>query len=182
MIMMKTIIPAAAVMLAFALQGCGTYKVAAYADPAVDYERTCRITSGMEDVPDGDLEFRQFARWLGNALQAEGYRVEDRHSAALEIRLSYGMGEPRRTSKVSTDVWGKVSSSTSTSREMTMTIDAIHTDVQVWKIRVTCSSGDDLTDEIPIMIAAAQDYFGRSANLTVGISGSNPKIKVIKGE
>ncbi len=167
-----------------ALTGCGmSALVAAYNDPAVEYGRSFYVTSGMVGVPDGDLEFRQFARYLSNALESRGYRAADKNEAELEVRLSYSMGAPLKSYSSSYDEKTQThSSDTSTSYYKQMTIVAMKGGEQVWKVNVSSNSGDDNFPEmVPYMLAAAQDYFGRAGNRDVTILYGR-KIKVITGE
>lgn len=169
----------------FLLSGCGVSAlVAAYNDPAIEYERSYFITSGMDDVPDGDLEFRQFAGYLSNALEATGYRATDRDSADLEIRFSYGMGAPREEVSSSYNAATKThSNSTSTTYFKQVTIIAIQGDAQVWKVNVSSNfGGSNLPRMIPYMIVAAQDYFGQSANRNVSVFLKDRKVRAMRKE
>lgn len=55
--------------------------------------RSCCVLSGMKDVADDDLRFREFAVYVKRALEGRGYTVTDDFDGAdVIVLLSYGMG------------------------------------------------------------------------------------------
>jgi hypothetical protein len=69
--------------------------------------KTYIISSAIKDVKDDDLQFKEFARYIENALSQKGYmRVDSDKKADLLIRLSYGLGTPQTTTSTYTTSYG----------------------------------------------------------------------------
>ncbi len=85
-------------------------------------EKKYVVSSSMQNVGDQDLEFKQVARWVGNALNGSKYSgepakiepalmrkytlVENREDADVLIRIAYGIGEPQTTTSTYTTAPG----------------------------------------------------------------------------
>ena len=57
--------------------------------------KSCVITSGMKDVSTDDLQFKEFATYVKQALALKGYTIsEDTNTADINVFLGYGISEP----------------------------------------------------------------------------------------
>lgn len=65
------------------------------------------ISCGIKDLSEDDLQYKEFAKYVENALAPKGYqRVYDDKQADLLIRLSYGVGTPQTTTTMYTTSYG----------------------------------------------------------------------------
>jgi len=65
--------------------------------------KTYIIASAMKNVDDGDIQFKEFARYVENALALKGYiRKNNKEGADLLISLAYWIGEPQTTTSTET--------------------------------------------------------------------------------
>ncbi len=77
-----------------------TVKVDAIADTDLIAE-TYILKSGMKDVSENDLRFKEYSRIVANALSKKGYKqISDIKNAHMVVLFSYGISNPN--SKVST--------------------------------------------------------------------------------
>lgn len=67
------------------------------------------IVPGDANTPADDLQFREYAMYLGRALQSNGYMpAKEKQTPDLEIYLTYGLGAPRlRSRQYTVPVWGQ---------------------------------------------------------------------------
>src|SRR5208337_5389955 len=57
--------------------------------------KSCVVTSGMKDVNSDDLQFKEFATYVKQALTLKGYAIsEDTNTADINVFLGYGISEP----------------------------------------------------------------------------------------
>lgn len=181
------------VLIAMLISGCattGTYsqsdwiEVTADAIAAPDVAlkgKTYVLTSGMQNINDEDLQFKEFARYIKNALSQTGHTEADSEKHAdLLIRLAYGIGDPQTTASTYTTApgysypvgyyWYSVPPTTQTVRETTYTrrlvLEAYDLKTpgklpQLWKTTLTSTGSiGDLREVIPYMIAVAVNAFG----------------------
>jgi hypothetical protein len=145
-------------------------------------KKTYVLTSAMKNVSEGDLQFKEFARYIENALSITGYKRINNENEDLIIRFAYGIGSPK--TEVSTQTyttstgysypilwsWVHVPPQTETVTTKTTTYDrfliveaydAKDKRSQLWKTTVTSSGySSDLRIVLPHMIATAVFYFG----------------------
>ena len=79
--------------------------------------KTYTIVPGNSDTEANDLQFREFAMYLGRALKINGYTAADaQQHPDIEIFLSYGLGSPeQRTRTYTVPVWGQTGTDSTTS-------------------------------------------------------------------
>jgi len=144
--------------------------------------KTYVLTSALKEVSVDDIQFKEFARYIENALSKKGYKRVDSKNADMIIRLAYGIGEP----KIETDTqsytastgysyqvgwtWIHVPPQTKTVKKETTSYerflileayDSKDRRSQLWRTRVTSWGwGTDLRIVLPRMIAAATYNFG----------------------
>ena len=69
--------------------------------------KTYVISSCMKDITDDDLQFKEFARYIENALSQRGYtRVDSDKNPDLLVRLGYGLGTLQTTISTYTTSYG----------------------------------------------------------------------------
>jgi len=159
-------------------------EVDSIADVGADLrDKTYVITSAMQNISDEDLEFKEVAKWINNALKLKGYKqVDSKENASLLIRLAYGRGEPQTTTSTYTRAPGYsypvgwyryyVPSVTETVRitnfraHLMLEVYDLKTPgklPQVWKTTLTVpnmTEGSDLRMSFLSMIAASINDFG----------------------
>jgi len=136
------------------------------------------IKSGMQGIPDEDLEFKTIARYLSNALKMLNYtEAKNLKEADLIIKLSYGFGGERvwtetvQTSVgysfpvMNTTVYVPPEYKTVEHRNYIrlLTIDAYDkkTQKQLWSTKCNSEgSSNDLRRVLAYMVVAAQNYLG----------------------
>jgi hypothetical protein len=167
--------------------------------------KTYSISSAMKSVSDNDLQFKEFARYIENALSQKGYkRVGSKESADLLIRLAYGIGSPKTETSTRTYTtsggysypvgwtWIHVPPTTETVRTSTTTyarfliLEAYDSKdhSQLWKTTLKSEGRvSDLRIALPHMIAAGRTYFGINTGkkLTTFIYTNDPAVIEIKG-
>jgi hypothetical protein len=88
-----------AAIIAFFLSGCAHYHhviIDSLSSGIQMQNKNFIIVSGNSDNDSSDLQFQEFARYVGKALSPAGYTlVSDPKQADIEIYLSYGVGEPQ---------------------------------------------------------------------------------------
>jgi hypothetical protein len=169
-------------------------EVDSIADAGADLgDKTYAIASAIQNIGDEDLEFKQVAKWINNALGLKGYtHVSSQENAKLLIRLAYGRGEPQTTTSTHTSApgysypvgsyWYSVPPATDTVTRTVfnarLTLEAYDLKTpgklpQVWKTTLTASdlSWADLKTQTPRwelmnMIAASVDYLGTNTGYT----------------
>jgi len=101
--------------LLFVLSGCSLkYSVAVESinNRQQLQDKTFILAAGNKDVKTNDLQFQEYACQLASALEHKGYRQVDSGNisdAAIEIFLSYGVGDPQKHEYAYTEpVWGQV--------------------------------------------------------------------------
>ena len=184
------------VVLVLSMSGCATIptpvrpaglyydvKVESIAVAGADLKnKTYVLTSALKKVSVDDIQFKEFARYIENAMSKKGYTRVGSKNADLIIRLAYGVGEP----KIETDTqsytasagysyqvgwtWIHVPPQTktvkteTTSYERFLILEAYDSKdrrSQLWRTRVTSWGwGTDLRIVLPRMIAAATYNFG----------------------
>ena len=144
--------------------------------------KTYVLTSAMKNVSDDDIQFKEFARYIENALSKTGYKRLDNENAGLIIRLAYGIGEPKTETNTKTYTtstgysypvgwtWINVPPETetvttkSTTYERFLMLEAYDSKdrrSQLWRTTVESKGwNSDLRVVLPHMIAAAIYNFG----------------------
>ena len=150
--------------------------------------KTYIIASAMQNVGDGDIQFKEFARYVENALALKGYiRKNNKEGADLLISLAYWIGEPQTTTSTETYTSGvgysypvgwmwytvppqiRQETTTKTTYKETLVLEAYdlkdtskHS--QLWKTTlenvVYENDAGDLRLVLPYMIKAGMKYFG----------------------
>jgi len=175
-------------------------KVDAIADPgSLSKGKTYLVTSAMQGINDNDLQFKEFARYIANALSSKGFmRTDNPENADLLIRLAYGIGEPQTSSKTVVTsygysypagwMWFTVPPMTETveKTEYTKTLVLEAYDLknpkqqaQLWKTTAkTIGPQDDLRIMLAYVIAASAEYFGtnQGRQINVHINGDDPRV------
>lgn len=144
--------------------------------------KTYVLTSAIKDVSDDDIQFKEVARYVENALSKTGYKRLASEKADLIIRLAYGIGVPKTETATKTYttsggysypvgwVWIHVPPKTetvttkSTTYERFLMLEAYDSKdrrSQLWRTTLKSKGWDpDLRAVLPRMIAAAIDKFG----------------------
>ena len=109
--MKKTILPILICVMAF-MTGCAHIfhvHVDAINDGRESANKTSVIVPGNEDTDPADLQFREFARYLGRALKSNGFiAASENQPPDVKIYLSYGLGNPKsRVRTYTVPVWGR---------------------------------------------------------------------------
>ena len=105
-------------ILIFLFSGCTRYEVNVDSMGSIQNKTKYVLMSGLEGVSETDLEFREYANYINNALKMKGFEKVSFDEADVIIFLSYGISRPQeRSVSHSTPIYGTtgVSSSTSTS-------------------------------------------------------------------
>ncbi|MBN1595840.1 hypothetical protein JW933_07940 [candidate division FCPU426 bacterium] len=129
--MKKAILP----MLVFAMAlmtGCAHVyhaRVDAINDGRMSDNKTYIIVPGNANTAAGDLQFREFARYLQRALQQNGFIAASENTPPdVEIYLSYGIGNPRpRIRTYTVPVWGQTNTEITTTESTHKTQTGVHT-------------------------------------------------------
>ena len=100
------------ILAAIAASGCVRayhVRVDSISDRTVKLNKVYQIMPGNNGTSANDLQFKEFAGLLVNALAMQGYTMATgSQPAEVEIYLSYGVGEPEKhTYSYSTPVWGQ---------------------------------------------------------------------------
>ena len=150
--------------------------------------KTYIIASAMQNVGDGDIQFKEFARFIENALSQKGYiRKNNKEGADLLISLAYWIGEPQTTTSTETYTSGvgysypvgwmwytvppqtRQETTTNTTYKETLVLEAYDLKdtskrSQLWKTTlenvVYENANGDLRLVLPYMIKAGMKYFG----------------------
>ena len=148
--------------------------------------KTYVLTSAIKDVSDDDIQFKEFARYIENALSKTGYKRVASEKADLIIRFAYGIGDPKtetytKTYTTSTGysypvgwIWINVPPQTETVSEKSTTYekflmleayDSKDRRSQLWRTTMKSEgSSSDLRVALPHMIAAAIYKFGTNTS------------------
>jgi hypothetical protein len=59
-----------------------------------EYAKSYILSSGMNNINDNDLQFKEYAEYVNRALKEKGYQLSDFGNANIGIMLSYGISEP----------------------------------------------------------------------------------------
>lgn len=144
--------------------------------------KTYVLTSAMKNVSDYDIQFKEFARYIENALAKTGYQRVEGDDADLIIRLAYGIGQPKTETSTQTVTtasgysypvgwtWINVPPQTetvttkNTTYERFLMVEAFDSSdrrSQLWRTTVRSEGTvSDLRVALPHMIAAAIYNFG----------------------
>ena len=144
--------------------------------------KTYVLTSAMKNVSDDDIQFKEFARYIENALSKTGYKRVDSKNADLIIRLAYGIGAPKTETYTESHAtsagysywvgWTLINippqtetvTTKSTTYERFLILEAYNSKdrrSQLWRTIVKSEGGSsDLRVVLPHMIAAAIYKFG----------------------
>ncbi len=164
----------------------GTYYVQVNSIADIDAglkDKTYVLLSSLKNVRENDLQFKEFARYVENALSKTGYkRVKSVENANLIIGMAYGIGNPK--TETSTQVyttstgysypvgWTWIHVPAQTSKVVTKkttyqrylileAYDSENKQSQLWKTTLKSEgSSGDLRVALPHMIAAAIFDFG----------------------
>lgn len=72
------------------------------------------LASGMNNINDNDLQFKEYAGYVNNALKEKGYQLSDFGNANIGIMLSYGISEPHTEYDISSkSIYGQTGVSSS---------------------------------------------------------------------
>lgn len=178
------------------ISGCATFPVGpagvyymtvdSIALPGADIkDKTYILSSAMKNVGDQDIRYKEFAKYIENALAKTGYQRLDGGNANLIIRLAYGIGKPE--TQVSTETYTTAAgysyrvgwtwinvppqSTTVTTKNTTYerflileAYDSKDRRSQLWRTTVISKGrSSDLRVVLPHMIAAATYYFGKDS-------------------
>ncbi|MFH1933551.1 MAG: PDZ domain-containing protein [Pseudomonadota bacterium] len=146
-------------------------------------DKTYILLSSLRNVNENDLQFKEFARYIANALSKTGYkRVDSIKNANIIIGMAYGIGNPK--TETSTQIYTtstgysypigwtwihvppqteKVTTKTTTYMRYLIleAFDSKDKQSQVWKTTVKSEgTGNDLRVALPHMIAASIFEFG----------------------
>lgn len=115
---MRLIVLAACTLL---LCGCARHpnfhvSVSALAAPRAESARRYVLIPGNEDVQPQDLQFQEYAGYIRNVLDMQGFsQVEDPKNAEIIIVLAYSIGDPQQQSYTySIPQWGQTGYSSAT--------------------------------------------------------------------
>ncbi len=162
-----------------ALVGCGghaTYnvRVNGLSEPNPS-GKSFVLRSGVSNVSETDLQFREFAATTEQALVRAGFDPTTPERADLVVFLSYGIGAPRTSYDVTTDIFRReiVAITEYTRWVVVEAMDAkawrdSQRTVQTWKTTIT-SAGvtTDLRTMFPVLIAAGQAYFAKDTGRVI---------------
>jgi hypothetical protein len=148
--------------------------------------KTYVLTSAIKDVSDDDIQFKEFAKYIENALSKTGYKRVASEKADLIIRFAYGIGAPKtetytKTYTTSTGysypvgwIWINVPPQTETVSEKSTTYekflmleayDSKDRRSQLWRTTMKSEGwSSDLRVALPHMIAAAIYKFGTNTS------------------
>lgn len=169
------------------------------APDAPSNDKSFFIVPGMQNLSENDLEFMEVSRYITNALSKKGYiRANSVKSAAILIRLSYGIGDPQtssRTVEISPGysypvgwMWFTQPPQTQTVKETTYQRNLIleaydlkdpNRKSQLWKTIVKSEgSYSDLNRILAYMIAASSEYFGTNTGRQIDLTiyGHDPRL------
>ena len=158
------------------------------------------LRSGMQDVAESDLEFREFASYIERALLDHGFlRIDDEQAADLVIYMSYGIGileaEPYTRARPQIGVGGNVvradaEGGTRVSYFQYLRLDALDQRPQedgeaepVWKTTITSNADSaDLRRIFPVLVGAASPYLGRNTGhrVLVHLSEDDERVKRLR--
>ncbi|WP_299976813.1 DUF4136 domain-containing protein [Desulfobacula sp.] len=182
-----------------------TVEVDSIADVGADLRgRTYTMSSAMKNTSDNDLQFKEFARYVGNALSQKGYKyISSKEGADLLIRLAYGIGSPKTETSTRTYntsggysypvgwTWIHVppttktvtTSSTTYARFLILEAYDSKDHSQLWKTTLKSEgTTSDLRIALPHIIAAGRPYFGTNTGqkLKVNVESNGPEVIQIK--
>jgi len=114
------ILPLFVLATLFGVAGCaGTYNVVidSISDKGVATKTDYVLFSGTKHIGEGDLQYREYARYVERALASLGYnKATNVADADIAIFFSYGIGDPVTKQSTSTvPTWGQVGGSSHTS-------------------------------------------------------------------
>lgn len=206
------------IVTALAMSGCATepstpvdprmYEHGSYLDVSVHAiaapdasakGKTFFIVPGMQNLSENDLEFIEVSRYVANALAKRGYvRADSVKTAAVLIRLGYGIGDPQTSSETVAIsqgysysvgwMWFTQPPRTQTVKETLYRRNLIleaydlkdpDRKSQLWKTTVKSEgSSSDLNRVLAYMIAASSEYFGTSTGMQkdLRINGRDPRL------
>src|ERR1035437_5617064 len=106
-------------LVVFTASGCVRayhVQIDSISDRTVQLNKIYQIVPGNKDTNVNDLQFKEFAGLLVNAMSLQGYKLaNDSQAAEIEVYLSYGVGEPEtHTYSYTTPVWGQTGVNTYT--------------------------------------------------------------------
>lgn len=167
-------------------------EVDSLSDPGADLRgKTYIISSAMKGVSDNDLQFREFARYVANALSQKGYkRTDSKENADLLIRLAYGIGSPKTETSTNTYTtsggysyqvgwtWIHVppttetvtTSSTTYARFLILEAYDSKNHSQLWKTTLKSEGRvGDLRISLPYIITGGSPYFGTNTGQKLNV-------------
>jgi len=153
-------------------------------------DKTYILLSSLKNVNENDLQFKEFARYIENALSKTGYkRVDSVENANLIIGMAYGIGNPKTetSTQIHTTSTGysypvgwtwihvppqteKVTTKTTTYMRYLIleAYDSKNKQSQLWKTTLKSEgTGNDLRVILPHMIAAAIFEFGTNTESNI---------------
>lgn len=187
--MLKTRAAIGLLMLMF-LAGCVpvTTSITAYAQPEAATRKRFVLQGPDPRFPGGDPRWPVFSRIITKALVVKGYEP-DTAAPELIIRVSYRVGDTQTytsttTTPAPTDANGHsvgtptVSTSTSESTMCAVQLEALDPvsveagkPLVLWRTHaISRGVGDDLAVVFPAMMAAMEDYFGKTVTTMVKVN------------
>jgi hypothetical protein len=173
--------------------------VTSFAAPDPILSKAYYLASGNQDVPDSDLEFQTYARYIENALSPKGYvRTYDVKNADIVIRLAYGIGDPKTTTGTRTTGYGygyytgyfwyytppATETVSATTYKRTLILEAYdlkdpEKKSQLWKTTaISVGTYSDLGRILAYMIVGSAPYIGTNTVIqeTVRVYGYDPRL------
>jgi len=192
-------------LLVLSISGCIPFivKVDSISDVRIKTGKRYILLPGMKGIPEGDLQFREFAEYVRRGLHKKGYTPEkNTEEIDIAIFLSYGIGDPKIIYYSSSE-WvfdPSVNGSVKSQPQLRPTkeyhrylvLKAIDLReykrngkfVPIWKTTVTSyGSSGDLRRVFPVLVAAALPYIGTNTGKKVNVllTEINDNVKFIKG-
>lgn len=158
------------------------------------------LLSGIKDVDNNNLQFREYSKYIENVLKEKGFIKTDFEKADVAIFLLYGISEPKQDIakqiyKANVSGWEAVGYGlggggknqglifTKYIRINALDIASFKNDnkpIQVWETTVTSTgSNGDLRYIFPILVVAAKDYIGTNTGKQIEIQLSEDDKKVL---
>lgn len=161
--------------------------VTSFASSEAQTEKTYVLFPANEEIEGNELEFREFSGYLKRALSERGFsQAKDRKHADVAIFLSYEVHSseeyrytnytrPRHSFMRSVSIYAYDIRNYRHSHKLT----------ESWRtLSMSIGPSGDLRRVLPILIAAAEPYLGKSSGQMVHLklTESAPAVKDIKGK
>lgn len=165
-----------------------------------NYSKSYILSSGMNNINDNDLQFKEYAGYVNNALKEKGYQLSDFGDANIGVMLTYGISEPQieheyvANSKISNDkIKTRIETISNESYNRYITIQAIDLITYratkemkpIWKVKmISTGTSSDLRLIFPVMIGAGKEYIGTNTgkSIRIVISENDDRVLVVKNK